>query len=421
LSKILVISRYFPPLSSAGGSIRLVKLMKYTSRQGWEFIVLTQDPHKTVIPEKELCGFLLDEVPEKIEIVRVAAPFTGNSFWQKIFHFIFKNSSLPWGIAVAKHGVKVIKRSSPDLIFVNSPPFTNVAIGMMLSIWTHIPFVVDLKDDWVGSAAFVNKGRFRQQLEKWIERAVFKQASALITPTPLSYESVKKRYSGSIIERKVHYIPNGEDLEEYKGIWEQKRNPVSGRFRIISAAAGYKPGYRDLTPLLQALELFLYRSTLAREQTELEFIGEEPDDVYKNMIEKMFAHTHVIYKEPLARPEFISALSSADLFFLVQPKNNFTAISGTLYEYWAVGIAPVLLFSEKGASSELVIQNNFGRHFLFDQVKDASFYIEEVYQFKLAGTPIEIDLSGIDFYDRKANAYKMTQLWDDVISPQRSI
>lgn len=381
--------------------------------------MLTQDPLRPVIPEKELCGFLLDEVPEKTEIVRVAAPFTGNGFWLKVFHSIFKNSSLPWGIAVAKQGRKVINRTRPDLIFVNSPPFTNVAVGLILSINFRIPFVVDMKDDWVGSAAFLAKGRIRQQLERWIERIVFKRASAIIAPTEPSYDSIKKRYLGSTIETNFHYIPNGEDLEEYKRIWGQKKKPVSGEFRIVSAAAGYRTDYRDLAPLLQALDIFLNRCPQAREQTDLEFIGEDPDENYKMVIEKLFPPTQVAYKGPLGRTDFVNELSQVDLFFLVQPKKNFTAVSGTLYEYWAVGNAPVLLFSEVGASSELVINKNIGRHFLFDQVESASLYIEQVYTLKKAGTPVRIGHTGVEFFDRQENAFKMTQIWTDVITLHR--
>jgi glycosyltransferase involved in cell wall biosynthesis len=419
LPTALVVSRYFPPLSSAGASIRLVKLMKYASEQGWFFSVLTQDPDRPVISEKWLSEFLLAEVPAETPVFRIGNPFFGQTIIARLGRKIVGDSSLPWGLSVTWQGWKKFRRSKPDLIFVNSPPFTNVAIGITLATLFTVPLVLDMKDDWVGSPTYWKKGRLHQSVESVVERQVMEKVSAAIIVTHSSYDAWKQRYSSSRLAKKIYFFPNGEDLEEYQILWDRKRKTVSERIRLFSAATGYRPDYRDLTPFLQALELFLERFPQARDQMDVEIAGEEPDDSYITWLDRLLPAKSVHYSGALDRPTLVEHLWQADLFFLVQPRENSTAISGTLYEYWATGKAPVLLFSETGASSDLVISNHLGEHFHFDQVEEASRYIERVYQAFCKHQPIWIERSGVENYDRRKIAQQMLLIWREIINDSR--
>jgi glycosyltransferase involved in cell wall biosynthesis len=420
LPTALIVSRYFPPLSSAGTSIRLVKLMKFAAEKGWSFIVLTQDPDRPVIPEKKLSEFLLAETPPETDIIRVGNPFWGQTLGARLGRKLTGISSLPWGISVVQRSWRKFRKSKPDLIFVNSPPFTNVAMGMALAILFDVPFVVDMKDDWVGSATYWKKGRLRRAVESGIEQRVILKAAAVITVTRSSYEAYIQRYSPLGLDKKIFFIPNGEDLEEYRVLQERKRKQENERFRLISAAAGYRPDNRDLTPFLQAIELFLERRPQARDQIEIEFLGEDPESNYKTWLEKLIPSSAVHYSGAVDRQSLIERLWRADLFFLVQPYENFTAISGTLYEYWATGKAPVLLFAETGASSDLVISNQLGEHFHFNQVEEASRYLERIFQAFFNHHPVWIERSGAEEFDRRKLARQTLSIWLDVLSNFRS-
>ena len=413
----LVVSRYFPPLSSAGASIRLIKFMKYAAGHGWTFAVLTQDPTRPVIPEKRLSEFLLDEVPAGTVISRV-----GNPIWRRRGGRPWTGrTSLPWGLAVAWRGWRQYRRQHPDLIFVNSPPFTNVAIGLFLAGRFGVPLVLDMKDDWVGSPAFRNKGRLRQALERWVEGQTMRRAAAVIVVTGASYEDCQQRYPRLAEQQKFFCIPNGEDLAEYRSLAARQRQAAGPRFRLLSAAAGYRPDYRDLTPLLQALERWLQRYPAARDEIEVEFLGEEPADSYKAWLARLLPAAAVHYRGALDRSALVEQLWQADLFFLVQPQGNYTAISGTLYEYWATGKAPVLLFAEAGASSELVRSQGLGEHFQFDQVDAASHYIERLVQAHHNAQPVWIDRAGSEAFDRRALTEQLLSIWSAVLTPTRKI
>jgi hypothetical protein len=167
---------------------------------------------------------------------------------------------------------------------------------------------------------------------------------------------------------------------------------------------------------LQALELFFEHCPQARDQIEIDFLGEDPYSDYKTWLERLLPPSTVHYSGALDRQALVERLWQVDLFFLVQPRENLTAISGTLYEYWATGKAPVLLFAETGASSSLVISNHLGEHFHFSQVEEASRYIERIYQAYCDRHPAWIERSGVEEYDRRKMVQKMLSIWLDALN-----
>jgi hypothetical protein len=413
---ILIISRYFPPIASAGASIRLTKLIKYASLCGWNFIVLTQDPDRPVIPEKKLSGFLLEELPKDLNIQRIPNPLFNRTGISGFLGYCFGKSSLPWGIFVCKSGLEQLKKEKIDFIFVNTPPFTNVAVGAVLSKLSGLPLFIDFKDDWVGSQAFLQKGKLRQFIEAWIEKIIIKLASGVFIVTEQSYMAYTQRYEKDVPQEHFQFIPNGLDLEEYKILENRPKQIASPHFTLLTAAAGFRKDYRDLTPLITALNLFFERCPEAKDRFELIFLGEEPDTDYESEFKKIRQNAFVTHKNAVGRQEMVEWLWKADLFFLIQPYGNLTSISGTLYEYWATGKAPILLISEEGASSALVENNQLGEHFLFEQVLNISLYIEKVYKAYVSQEPVWILRNGIQKYDRKNLVNKMLSAMQELSS-----
>lgn len=102
---------------------------------------------------------------------------------------------------------------------------------------------------------------------------------------------------------------------------------------------------------------------------------------------------------PVARKELVEWLWSSKLL-LVQPVGNTTAISGTLYEYWAVQKAPILLIAEEGASSRFVDENHLGKSFRFDEIMGIASYVEKIYQSYKNKQPQTITNKGIEAFDQ---------------------
>jgi glycosyltransferase involved in cell wall biosynthesis len=427
LPKALIVSRYFPPLGSAGASIRLVKFIKYLSDLGWTFVVFTQDLEHTVVPEQPLSSFLLDELPADVVVERVLAPFSpaGHSAENvsdkqvpaRIFRRIIGDSSLAWGLKVLSAGIKRMKKVDFDLVFSVTPPFTNALIAMLLSVIRRKPLVLDLKDDWVDSPTFLQKNRIRQRLEKTLESMIVRRSAAVITVTQRSYQLYKERYAHLSKEKRIHFIPNGCDLDEYRHLRSRERKIASERFLILSAAWGFKKDYRDITPFLLGLGQFCTRYSEMSERIEVILLGNSLSAEYDSLLSQLNLQKIVQCTGALSRDKFVEQLWKADLLLLVQPVDNTTAISGTLYEYWATGKAPILLISETGASSTLVEENRVGQHFHYDHIDDIAHYIETIFLAYEAGQPVWIEQEGVEHFDRRKLAGHLDKVLRSTLSP----
>ena len=406
----------FPPLGSAGASIRLVKLLKLVAEHGWSFAIFTQDLQRPVTPERPECAFLLAEVPANAVVHRVPNPTTGPGRLRQWVRRLAGPSGLLWSLRVVWQAWTRYRRQPPALVFATSPPFTNVAAGLALARLFNVPFVLDMRDDWVGSPTFWRKGRLRRAVETWLEAAIMRRAAAVVTVTPASHADTRRRYAHWGQADKFLCLPNGLDLDEFRALAGRPRLAQGPRFRLTTAAQNYRPDYRDLTPLLQTLERLFALNPAARDQLEVEFLGADPHPTYQAALAQLLPPGAVHYRGLLDRPSVVAGLWQADLFWLVQPRGNVTAVAGTLYEYWATGKAPVLLFADDGASSQLVRDHHLGAAFHFEQVDAAAQYMAQVLAAFQQQQPRWIERAGIEAYDRRQSAGRMAAVWQAAVS-----
>jgi glycosyltransferase involved in cell wall biosynthesis len=433
---VLVISRQFPPISSAGASIRLVKFIKYIASRNWKFVILTQAPDHSVVPENHLSAFLENELPPNTTVVRIPTPFSdsktsnpaGQPSTRTLNNSTFSQSSISklitllraklsflWGGGVFFHALRKVKSWNMDLIYAVAPTFTNAVIGALLQWFTGKPFILDLKDDWVGSPDFQKKTAWRRVIENKLEAVIIKTAAQVVLATEHSYNLYKKRYAASCDSKKFHFIPNGCDIAEYLPLRNRQDTLNTDKFLILSAAWGYQKDYRDITPFFLGLHRFFQNNPLARQQVEVVFLGNSLSREFDKLIAKLALRPIIKELGSVARIELVEWLWKANLFFLVQPVGNTTAISGTLYEYWAVGKAPILLIAEAGASSNLVTGHHLGQSFHFSDIESISDYIQEIYKSHQNKQPVEISFNGIEVFDRKTLAYQMADIWQKSI------
>lgn len=427
--RVLVIAERFPPLGSAGASIRLVKFLKYLEPRGWTFTVATTDPDRPPMPVGKNSGILEKEIAQTVEVVHIK-PVIGFSkalkdseprpksvpaarvkrpgvlsALRRITKTIEKWLLIPdagilWVLGAFFPLLKLMRKRKYDLLFCVIPPHSSALLGALLSKVTNTPLVYDIKDDWVDSPEFFRKPAPVRSLEKLLEAQVVRQAARMVAVTQNSHRLLQQRYPG--LAAKIYLIPNGCDIEEYlkaETILPRLSRPG---FLIVSGAAGYQRSYRDAAPFLYALKQFFTKRPEAASQTQVHFLGNSLDHEYDSLIDDLQLSEAVRRLPPLERQEFIQALFEADLFFLIQPYHNSTAISATLYEYWAVGSAPILLISEAGASKSLIDENKLGAGFGFEEIDAISSFIESVYDAKLSNKPITITRSGIERFDRRA-------------------
>ena len=66
--RCLIVTYYFPP-TGGGGIQRITKLIKYLSRQNWQFNVVTCSDLNNNLPQDEQ---LIKDIPDNIQIHKIA-------------------------------------------------------------------------------------------------------------------------------------------------------------------------------------------------------------------------------------------------------------------------------------------------------------------------------------------------------------
>lgn len=407
MPNVLIISRQFPPIGSVGGSIRLIKQLKFINSDYWKFFIYTQDPQRQAVTLPLDSKSLITEIPSSASIYRFKTPISiPNKLNDKS---IFKNiASVVWSINIIKECLKLTKHQKFAIIFTPMPYTINAFIGLIIRMRKNIPLIIDMKDDYVGGQLYLQKSKLRKKIDNFLEFLFIKYANHVIFATEESFSVYSERYPDK--QNKFSFIPNGVDLDEFNFVY--KKRIIKNKFLIINAASRYHPDYRDALPILQTLNFVFHQKHDLKNKIEVIFLGNSLSDCYFEMITKLGLKDNIKNISTKDRSEYIQWLSYADLFLLIQPKNNFTSISGTVYEYWASGNAPVLLFSENGSTKNIIENYNIGRGFHYSEIIEASNYILSLIDNSDNGMIYEANTESIKNFDRKNLAKKIEVIWN---------
>ncbi len=127
------------------------------------------------------------------------------------------------------------------------------------------------------------------------------------------------------------------------------------------------------------------------------------------MLDDMDLSSIVKEVEHLPREEFIRFLKTADLLLAINYENWATIIPGKIYEYWAVGGPPILLLDHRGAAQSLVEQHELGITVAPYDVEAIQRAVLNIYRRREMGDPMQVNMAGIEEYDRQALTKKLAQ------------
>ena len=256
--KILYIAYYFPPLAGSGVQ-RTLKFIKYLPMYNKLPIVVTvKEGHNFAYDEN-----MIKEVPNSVKIYRSNS---GETLWlrkqiegfnkilvsikkkstirykkqmnleesvkvenknstsnmtikDKIFKYLEYNYYVPdTKIRWYKNAVKdiverVLKEEEIDLIFSTSAPYTDHLIALEIKKRTNKPWVVDLRDPWVGNKFIYERyNDKRKEKERKLEAEVIKYADKVINVT----ENITNDYIARYPQYKDKFITitNGFDISD---------------------------------------------------------------------------------------------------------------------------------------------------------------------------------------------------------------
>lgn len=445
--RILVVTYNFPPLGTVGGSIRVVKQIKYLSESGWQFAVLAPDRFKkgnwTVQPDS--ANLILHDIPKEVEVFRTkawsiqtgsnsnsAANNHGSVFATRISYlkfflnrfikkwnlsaYIFPDSEIPWIFTAVPIAILKARQAKIDLVYAVSPPITSVVIGWLISLLTGKPLIVDYKDDRIGVGTYQSSPQLIRRLHQFVEHLIVQHAKYVISVTPSSLAGFQQRYPRENINKFV-LLPNGADLEEYKSNNIQNHiDPIlpKAKFTIINGG-GYAPTYRNASTFLRAVGLLLLKRPEFIDVLRIIFIGEGAALFYGKLLEEL--RIEPIFEEvpTMGRQDFVALLKQADLLLLIQTLGYQTSVAGTFYEYWATGKAPIMIVGEQGDMWNLLNTHHLGVTVKHDDVQGITNAIEAYIDAKLLNKAKHISQEGIEQYDRRRLAERLGKLFQNVL------
>ena len=438
--KVLMVARAFPPFLPVGHSIRVIKFIKYLPALGWEPIVLTVDDSREyeTLPKvgSEVLFSELTSMPvihrtdpgepttnylraerefgQKNSLTRLIAKLVGGSR-----RWIFRNVLIPdrtitWLPSAVRRGRQIVKTDGIDVIFATCPPHAATLIGAFLKLLTGKPLILDFRDDWIDTPWHRSKPALIRWLDRQLEKWVVRTADKVILVTEWSRQAFQERYPNEPKD-KFMLITNGCDLGDFEILNTMQVEPRRSKFTIVHAGSlnVSKIWGRSPAGLFTAIQKILREQPELKTSLRFEFAGDLPDD-FQKLADEMGLSEVIHGVGHLPHDEVLRSIKSADLLLAINYEGWATLIPGKIYEYWAVGGAPILLLSCPGAAVNFVEQHRLGRSVDPYDVEAIQRAILDVYQRWNSGTAIQINPDGIEAFDRKALTSQLAQVFSTV-------
>lgn len=371
--KVLLVSYLFPPTGGCGVQ-RALNFAKYLSDYGWDPVVLTVKAINYPVFDESL----LRELPDSVEIARtgsldpqrLSAWAVGNSKNQvsnqsvtlnsrfkdgskalslyRLFRelFAFPDPQIGWIPFAYWRGLRLIRQHKIEAIVVAMPPHSTAFIAKLLSWKTGIPYLLDLRDFWVG---YEPLPRFSTRLHRWANRSLetcaLRGASALVVFGEGLKSALRERYQ-RLAECEV--IPNGFDTMDLDGVVSAAR--LSNKARVVYQGTLSRIHGECFATLLGALRTLPDK---IRERLDIVFVGRVYIGAEKEVadagLERIIRFAHYV-----PHKEALGYLQSADATLLFVAKNDRISVTGKVFEYLMVKSPIIACVEPEGACADVL-------------------------------------------------------------------
>ncbi|MBF0110614.1 MAG: glycosyltransferase [Magnetococcales bacterium] len=207
---VLMIAYHYPP-AQASGTQRTLGFARYLPEFGWEPLILSAHPRAYEQRDREVSDHSMANVQVRRPFALDAARHLAiRGRYARIMALPDRWSS--WMLGALPVGMGMIRRHRPRVVWSTYPIATSLVIGRLLSRWSGLPWIVDLRDPMVLGRHPVDR-RIRKVFVALEEKTVFRCDRVVVT-TPGLKELMMRRYP-SLPEEKWHIIPNGYDEEQF--------------------------------------------------------------------------------------------------------------------------------------------------------------------------------------------------------------
>jgi glycosyltransferase involved in cell wall biosynthesis len=405
-----MIAYYFPPLGGAGVQ-RTLKFVKYLPEFGWQPHILTSVDTKS--PQDPS---LSREIPEGLSVTLTPILRLSSRLPWRVRHFISRwllivDEQIGWLPFANSSGRKVIAEHKIKLIYSTSAPYSSHLIARYLHHRTHLPWVADFRDPWMGNSFVHFPTALHRRINKDLERSVFCEADKLIMNTEGARLFYQHIYSDLPAE-KIVTIPNGYDQDDMPN--ENLDIKHSTNFTIVHLGSLYQKT-RSGEFFLTALHTALETGRLPPDKIRVRFIG-NIDRETQAFVKLFKLDGNVDLVGYLPHRKALSQLLLADLLVLIPSygAGSDLFVPGKLYEYLASG-KPILCLADPGDCVDLILRARAGVIVPPNDVEKIASQLVSLYQLWQNGSlSIAPDKQLIQTFERKQLTGQLARIFDDL-------
>jgi glycosyltransferase involved in cell wall biosynthesis len=380
MSKVLIITYYWPPSGGAGVQ-RWLKFAKYLPEFGWEPVILSVDPAYAAYPVTDFS--LKDDLRGSVKVYLTPAtdyfsiyskdksriPSAGfannidNTFKGKFLRFVRGNFFLPdprrgWNRYAFREACELIESEGISNVVTTSPPHSTQLIGLKIKKkYEAVNWIADLRDPWTDIYYYKQfyPTNISKKIDQTLEKRVLRKADRIITVG----ESLKSLFASKEegIEKKMTILSNGFDESDFKGIKIIKPS------RVTLTYVGTLSDIYPIEGLLSSLKS--YRS--AGYDFTIRFVGSVSAKT-KDLINSCLPEAAVEFLPYVAHSEAIKFMLNSTMLILIIPshQSNKGIITGKLFEYMASGRPILCLGPVDGDAAKIISNCRSGETFNYD-------------------------------------------------------
>jgi glycosyltransferase involved in cell wall biosynthesis len=367
LNRVLFISYVFPPVGGAGVQ-RTTKFVKYLPAQNWQPSVLTvQNPSVPAFDNSLLADISPDLIVRRARTLEpgyalkstISASDKKNAKGKsQLLKSAARNAvklllqpdpQVLWAPAALREGKKLLEEIPHDVILVSGPPFSSFLTGARLSEATGTPLVLDYRDEWDISNAYLENKKL-DPASLWLQRKMqwyaMRAASIVIATTKSSARALEKIRDASGSKAKVVCIYNGYDPQDFPVFPRQRQHPQSrDRFRL--AYVGTLWNLTSIQPVVEAIELLEKKSPHLAKKLELVVVGRRTEPQQQLLSRLTNKNIKLVEHPYLPHDEALDLVRDSDALcvLLTDVPGAGRVVPAKIFEYMAaqraiLGVAP---------------------------------------------------------------------------------
>ncbi len=360
--KLLIITQYFPPEIGAPQN-RLFELAIRLKKEGIDITVLTAMPNYPQMEiHKEFIGkkYCYNEM-DGLKVHRSSIYITKSKSISKrlLNYFSFVWSSY-------KIGKKKLDKNY-DIVLCESPPLFLGFSAYRLAKKKKAKFIFNVSDLWPESAEKLGivKNKFFLKLATILEEYLYEKAALITGQT----KGITKNISGRFPNKKVHWLPNGVDLNFYNPNNFSKEWRIQNKFNDDDVLFFYG----GIIGHAQGLEVIIYTAQELKNNSNVKFIilGSGPEKEKLLALKEKLKLENVFFMSPVSKAQMPSIISSIDCSIIPLKKLDLFlgAIPSKIFECLAME-TPILLGVDGEAKGLFIDKGKSGLYFEPENAED---------------------------------------------------